>query len=177
MIDRELLPSILSLVAACVVFFGSYYYQTGSFNPFAVQEKSAIVRPEYEKDTLTITSVGDREQRFTVELALTPKQRRFGLMFKEKMPDDEGMLFIFEEIAPIDMWMKNTIIPLDMLFLNRCGVILHAAENATPHSLDRIPSRYPTYAVLELNAHTLKTHNIEIGDKVHHALLDAPECL
>jgi hypothetical protein len=107
---------------------------------------------------------------FRVELASTDAQRERGLMFRRSLPADRGMLFDFETPQPVMMWMKNTYIPLDMIFIARNGRVTHIAENAEPLSESIISSDGPAFAVLEVNAGTAKRIGLAPGDKVENAL-------
>jgi len=91
-------------------------------------------------------------QEIRVEIATTPEQHELGLMFRESLPQGRGMLFIFTPPSEVFMWMKNTLIPLDMVFIAGNKTILRIAENTTPRSLATIPSGGKTLAVLELPA-------------------------
>jgi uncharacterized membrane protein (UPF0127 family) len=104
--------------------------------------------------------------RFHVELATTPAQLEQGLMFRQSMAPDAGMLFDFRHPAPISMWMKNTFIPLDMLFIDAGGRIINIAERTVPHSLDPVSAAAPARAVLELNGGTAARLGIRPGDRV-----------
>jgi len=106
---------------------------------------------------------------YTVELAITMDQRAQGLMFRHHMAADQGMLFFFEQEKQVTMWMKNTYIPLDLLFLNKRGEIVNIAASAKPLSLDFISSGVPVISVLELNAGEAKRQNIKVGDRVIHS--------
>jgi len=116
------------------------------------------------------TSFGRHE--FTVEIARTGRQQAQGLMFRRRLAADAGMLFVYRRAAPISMWMRNTFIPLDMLFIGADGRIAHIAPRATPHSLETISSGGPVKSVLELNAGTIARLNIKIGDRVYSPALD-----
>jgi uncharacterized membrane protein (UPF0127 family) len=91
-------------------------------------------------------------------------------MFRRSMPADRGMLFDFGKVQPISMWMQNTYIPLDMLFIRSDGTIARVAENAEPLSTRSIPSGEPVLAVLELNGGTARRLGIKAGDRVEHPL-------
>lgn len=108
------------------------------------------------------------QQGWVVDLADDDKERRRGLMFVKQMSDDRGMLFKFDELQIITMWMKNTFIPLDMIFLDSQGVIVHVHERAVPHSLETISSKYPSKFVLEINAGQAKQAGLEVGEKMLH---------
>ncbi len=103
---------------------------------------------------------------FAVELANTDEERAKGLMFRKNLPEGQGMLFDFEREQDVAMWMQNTYISLDMLFIRGDGTILRIAENTTPLSTRIIPSGGPVRAVLELIAGSARKYGIEPGDKV-----------
>ncbi|HKF73010.1 MAG TPA: DUF192 domain-containing protein [Stellaceae bacterium] len=107
--------------------------------------------------------------RFDIELALTPPQMAQGLMYRRTLAADAGMLFDYGDPQPIAMWMKNTFIPLDMIFVARDGRVVDFHERAVPMSLDTIESKVPAKAVIEVNAGTVARLGIRIGDTVHYA--------
>ena len=113
------------------------------------------------------TAAGDRHI-FEVELALRRDQFGQGLMFRRQMAEDAGMLFILPRPQTLNMWMKNTYLPLDMLFLNNAGEIVKIAERTVPLSTDRIPSGRPVKGVLEVNAGTAERLGLAVGDRVLH---------
>lgn len=109
---------------------------------------------------------------FRVEIADTPEKRTIGLMFRDAIPPDAGMLFVFDgEEAEQSFWMKNTFIPLDLIFIRGDGVIRHIHENAVPHDLTGLPSRGPVRAVLEINGGRAKALNLRPGHVVNHPAL------
>jgi len=105
--------------------------------------------------------------RFTVEMATTPEQQRLGLMFRDKLGVDEGMLFDFGRDGFHSFWMKNTPLPLDMLFIKADGTISTIAENAVPYSLESVVSSEPVRAVLEINGGRARALGIVPGNIVH----------
>lgn len=107
----------------------------------------------------------------TVELALTADDRASGLMNRESMASDHGMLFKFDQTRPILMWMKNTPLPLDMLFLDSTGIVVGIAKDTTPFSESIIPSPAPVRYVLELNAGTADKRGISVGNRAHHRVI------
>ena len=123
----------------------------------------------FEHDTLSIV-VDDMVHHFTVEIAETRQQRARGLMFRRKMAPDAGMLFDYRRPKPVAMWMKNTYIPLDMLFIRADGSVESIRERAVPHSLASISSKDKVRAVLELNAGTAARLGIRPGDLVRHRI-------
>ena len=117
--------------------------------------------------SLTIhTSTGDHV--FSVEIAATPPTREVGLMNRRFMPTDRGMLFEFEREEPLSFWMKNTYIPLDMIFIGRSGKVTRVVERAEPLSETVIPSGGPAAAVLELNGGVAAAIGIRAGDQITH---------
>ncbi len=114
------------------------------------------------------TATGDHT--FSVEVMRTDAERARGLMFRRFMPKDRGMLFDFKTEQPVMMWMKNTYLPLDMVFISRDGVVVNVAENTEPLSERIIPSNAPTYAVLELNAGVASGIGLKPGDHVDHVM-------
>jgi len=118
-------------------------------------------------ETLTIsTRTGDHA--FSVEIAATPATRERGLMDRRFMPMDRGMLFEFERDGPVAFWMKNTYIPLDMVFIARTGAVTRIVDRAEPLSETPIPSGGPCAAVLELNGGVAAQIGLKAGDKVRH---------
>ncbi len=107
---------------------------------------------------------------FRVEVADTDDARERGLMYRRSMAPDAGMLFDYTVPRHVSMWMKNTYIALDMLFITPDGRIANIAHDTTPHSLDVISSTSPVRAVLELNAGTIERLGIAVGDRVTHAI-------
>lgn len=121
---------------------------------------------KFDSGNLAIVTDAGRHD-FSVELALTPDQRSQGLMYRREMALDAGMLFDFGSRAGrASMWMKNTYIPLDMLFITPDGEIESIAERTTPHSLEAISSRGPVRYVLELSGGTAARLGIRPGDRV-----------
>ncbi len=116
-----------------------------------------------------VTIIGDWGQaNFTVEIADDYQERARGLMFVEQMPTLSGMLFIYEEPQPVSFWMKNTLIPLDMIFTAPDGEILSIHENAVPGDLTPIPGGDGVQMVLEINGGLSARLGISVGDVMQH---------
>ena len=109
---------------------------------------------------------------FAVEVMRTPEERAKGLMFRRELPEGRGMLFDFSPEQNVSMWMKNTFISLDMIFIRADGRILPIAENTTPESEAIIPAGGPVRGVLEVIAGTVRKYGIAPGDRVAHPLFD-----
>ena len=123
-------------------------------------------QPELPKQKLVIVTGDGARHDFDVEVATTPAEQETGLMFRPSVPPDGGMLFDWGGVRDSSMWMRNTIAPLDMLFINPDGSIRHIAEDTTPRSLAVIPSGGAVRATLELAAGTAARLHIKVGDKV-----------
>ncbi len=136
--------------------------------PSPAEAQSAGQLVTFEKNELSIETAAGATHSFEVEVAVTLDQRAQGLMFRRTMAAEAGMLFLFGGSAPRAMWMKNTLIPLDMLFIDEAGKIVRIEERTVPHSLRAIVSGKPASAVLELNAGTASRLVIEPGDRVLH---------
>lgn len=121
---------------------------------------------------LTIAS-GGKVHRFRVEVARTSAEQAKGLMFRTTMGPNEGMIFPRDPPMQASFWMKNTVIPLDLLFIGADGRIESIAAKAVPYSLEPIPSRGPVAAVLELNGGRAAQLGIAPGDKVSWPLAPA----
>jgi len=111
-------------------------------------------------------------QVFSVEMATTEEEKTNGLMYRKELPDGRGMLFDFSPEQEVSMWMKNTFIPLDMIFIRADGRILRIAENTEPQSTRIIPSMGVAKGVLEVIAGTAKKYGIAPGDRVAHPLFN-----
>ena len=114
----------------------------------------------FERDTIIIESDDGLRHEFDVYLAIVFEQQRQGLMFVRKMPQNMGMLFVYEETEPHSMWMKNTYMSLDMVFSRADGTVSSVIHNTQPLSLDSQSSIEPVNFVLELNAGTARRLNI-----------------
>jgi uncharacterized protein len=110
---------------------------------------------------------------FSAEIADTDELRSRGLMFRHRLPEDRAMLFDFGEPRPAAMWMKNTYISLDMLFVRADGTIAAIAENTEPLSLQTISVQEPVLSVVELAAGTARKLGIKREDRVNHRIFDS----
>ncbi len=112
---------------------------------------------------------GDGGQaRFTVEVADTPQERSLGLMHRETLPRSAGMLFVYERPQPVSFWMRNTLIPLDMIFMDATGTVRHVHENAIPLDETGIPGGNDIQFVLEINGGLAGPLGIEEGSVLRH---------
>ena len=120
-------------------------------------------------EPLTIRTAGGPHP-FQIEVARSEPQREQGLMYRRSLAPDYGMLFDFERIEPVSMWMKNTYIPLDMIFIRRDGTIARIAENTEPLSTRVISSGEPVLGVLEVAGGTARRLGIKAGDRIEYPL-------
>lgn len=107
--------------------------------------------------------------RFDVEIADTDAERARGLMFRETLPRSAGMLFLYDSPEPLSFWMRNTFIPLDLLFLDTTGTVVTIHENAIP--FDETPlsgGADPLLAVLEINGGMVELLGIRVGSQIRH---------
>jgi uncharacterized protein len=154
--DRYRCGSRAGLLAACVaalVSLAGVGAQAASVQPLEIVTKSGV-------------------QVFSVEMATTEKEKETGLMYRKELPDGKGMLFDFSPEQQISMWMKNTYIPLDMIFIRADGRILRIAENTEPMSTKIISSGGLAKGVLEVIAGTAQKYGIAPGDRVAHPLFN-----
>lgn len=136
-------------------------------NPPAASETAQEVEAEDPVETIAVTvrsSTGDHV--FDVETAITPEEQRRGLMFRESLPENGGMIFPFEFPRLASFWMRNTMIPLDMIFIRADGVITNIARETEPYTLDSYYSTEPVIAVLEIDGGRAAELGIEAGDRV-----------
>lgn len=154
------------LAAAFAVPYGTVRAESP---PAAKQEPAPLREPldRWPQSTLGIRS-GDRVHRFRVWIADTFLRREQGLMWVKQLPPDRGMLFVFEQPQLASFWMKNTFVPLDLLFVAPDGRVIRIAENARPHSLDTIDSMGYVTGVLELPGGTAQRLSLRSGDTVLH---------
>ena len=123
-------------------------------------------QPELPKEKLVIVTHDGQQHVFNVEMAIKQDQQIVGEMFRTKVPEDGGMLFDWGYAHDSQMWMRNTLVPLDMVFINPDGTIRAIAENTTPRSLAVIDSHGPVRATLEMAAGVTAKLDIRVGDTV-----------
>ena len=136
----------------------------------AVAQTPTGPQPELPKEKLVIVTRDGTQHVFNVEMALTMDQQTVGLMARPTVAPDGGMLFDWGQPRESQMWMRNTVAPLDMVFINQDGSIRAIAENTVPFSEAVISSHGPVRATLELEAGDTKRMNIRVGDKVQQRL-------
>ena len=135
---------------------------------FALMSAGAQAASIQPLEIVTRTGV----QVFSVEMATTEQEKETGLMYRKELADGKGMLFDFSPEQQVSMWMKNTYISLDMIFIRADGRILRIAENTEPESIRIISSGGLAKGVLEVIAGTAKKYGIQPGDRVAHPLFN-----
>jgi uncharacterized protein len=123
----------------------------------------------FPQSMLAVKTAGGKVVNFKIWLADTRQREEQGMMFVREMDIHTGMLFMFPENKPVTMWMKNTYVSLDLLFLDAHGKIDYIEANATPRSLAIIGPKAPEYAVLELKGGACEQFGIKLGDRVIHS--------
>lgn len=136
----------------------------------SIADDRAMMLPVDPVPLVAETDAGDRS--FTIEIADEPQERSAGLMFREAMDDDHGMLFVFEQTQPVGFWMKNTPLPLDLVFIGEDGRVreIHRGE---PFSEALIASGEPVRFVLELKHGTAQRTGVKEGDLVRHPAINS----
>ncbi len=150
---------------AFVVFIAALI--TGSVS---VSAQEAPMQLAVDAQVLKIQTAAG-EKNFALEIADTDQSRSAGLMYRTDFPADRAMIFVFGEERPVMMWMANTPLPLDMLFVSKDGTIAHIAENTKPFSKDIVSSGVPVAFVIEVNAGIAEKEGIKAGDKVRHRII------
>jgi len=155
--DRKLLVWLSLRLVLTSVLMLAVFGLTG-----ALAESSEPSDFQHGKITLTVARDGKiKSMTMPVEFAITDEQRRFGLMYRDSLPDGHGMLFVFPEEAVRSFWMKNTAIPLDIIFFDNAGHFVSMIENAAPFSLIARRSKAPARYVLEVNGGAARRFGID----------------
>ncbi len=131
----------------------------------------AFAASDSQSDSTITVATRNAQHVFTIEIARTPVEMERGLMFRDHLAPDHGMLFLYDENRRVTFWMKNTLIPLDLIFADASGRIVRIAERAVPHSTELIASETPVRAVLEVNGGTAERLRITVGDRLIHPAL------
>ncbi len=148
---------IILALAAATLFFGFWAF-AGSGN--------AGDRPEFDRSGVEVVRADGKRVAFKVEVASTKEQQTYGLMFVRALPEDEGMIFTFHPPRETAFWMKNTYIPLDIIFVRPNWTVARIAKMARPQDMTPIYSGEPIRAVLEVNGGLAQKYGLAAGDKV-----------
>ena len=158
--------NIRRLSAICGVWLLAASLQAQDLDAVSAQGRPLV--QDFPQSSLVIDTSDDACVHFGIFIASERNAQARGLMFVREMPDDVGMLFIHPSERMISMWMKNTLIPLDMVFIDSSGVVTHIADNTVPGSLDTISSMQPALGILEINGGLAARLGIQPGDLVRH---------
>jgi hypothetical protein len=132
----------------------------------AAEPRSILPLSAFPRETIAVETRSARRHVFDAWRADTPETRAQGLMYVHEMRPVEAMIFLYDPPQAVGMWMKNTLIPLDMLFADESGCIVKVEREARPQSLDTIATRLPVAVVVELKGGTAKALGIDVGDRV-----------
>ncbi|WP_214471882.1 DUF192 domain-containing protein [Mesorhizobium sp. dw_380] len=156
-----LTAGVMGVVAAVMIAAGALFY----FQLPSAADGQAMILPIDPAPLVAVTKTGERS--FSIEVADTDPEREAGLMFREDMADDHGMLFVFDETRDVNFWMKNTPMPLDLIFVGQDGRI-RAIKEGEPQSEAVVSAGEPVRFVLELKAGTAARDDIADGDLLRH---------
>lgn len=154
-------PRFTAVFVALFVFSIQY---VGITRPAIAQSAGA----RFEQSALSIHTRAGAVHKFKIEIARTAEQQALGLMYRRRLAADAGMLFLHQRSRRARMWMKNTFIPLDMIFVGANGRIVDLKQRTVPRSLAIITSRKSVIAVFEVNAGTVSRLGLAIGDRLVH---------
>ncbi len=152
----------LVVLAVLAVLVLPHHGRTDAYD----RDPQAPSKVTFHKERLVIERANGGRFGFTVEVADTEPKRQLGLMHRRKLDHDKGMLFVFYREQYVAMWMKNTYVPLDMLFIDKQGMVVDIFEKATPLSTDMIDTDVPVQYVLELAAGRVEALGLAPGDKI-----------
>ncbi|HSP13015.1 MAG TPA: DUF192 domain-containing protein [Salegentibacter sp.] len=165
MIRRNL---FLSLGLASVVLFSSCK-EDAKPEEEIIEENIEFTK---EGELSLIKAEGDTIKKIDIEIADSQYEHETGLMYRDSMEDSQGMLFIYEDAAPRAFYMKNTYIPLDIIYYSSDSTAISFYENAKPMDETSLPSGEPAQFILEINGGLIEEWNIEVGDKIYFERID-----
>ncbi len=166
---------VISILLLCII--SAVFIITNTSKHKKIKQKQQTVSPEIQSEPkfrkdgqLMFYSGSTLLKTISIEISDDEAEREQGLMYRKTMPDSCGMLFIFEFMQPLSFWMKNTFIPLDLIFLDDNYTIVNISKNATPLSEEAIPSVKEAMYVIEVNAGFCEKNNISEGKKIRYTL-------
>ncbi|TPK58894.1 DUF192 domain-containing protein [Mesorhizobium sp. B2-4-15] len=161
---NRLTAGVMCAVAAVIIAAGAFFY----FQVPSAADGRAMILPVDPAPLIAVTKNGERS--FSIEVADTDAEREAGLMFREDMAANHGMLFVFDETREVNFWMKNTPMPLDLIFVGQDGRI-RAIKHGEPQSEAIVSPGEPVRFVLELKAGTAARDGIADGDLLRHPVI------
>ena len=171
---RQIKKTLGILLAVCFVL--SVTVVTVSAIPVSVVRGGngkKVSRPDFDRSTVTVIRTDGMRFSFKAEVATRDKDQAYGLMFVRSMPDDQCMIFPYASPMPVAFWMKNTLIPLHMLFVRPDGATGQIKAKARPQDKTLIYSHGPVSAVIEINGGLAKKYGLSTGDKVESPAINA----
>ena len=160
------------MVRALVCALALMLLPLAACSPGATSQGAADATGGDELRAVLHTATGDYP--FTIEIADTPQEQQKGLMYRQDLAPDAGMLFDYGQEQRVSFWMQNTYIPLDMIFIAADGTVKHIHENAKPLDPTSIPSRFTVRFVLEIPAGRAAEIGLKQGDRLEHVRVAAP---
>ena len=161
---------MLARIFFCVVLCFSLVFVGCKEEKKVIKQTKVTFKKEGELSLYKITS-DSSSIKLNIEIADTEYDTQTGLMYRDKMLDTRGMLFVFNDEAPRSFYMKNTRIPLDLIFADSNGKIVSFQKNAQPFDESSLPSNAPAKYVLEINAGLVDTWDLQIGDSLSYSKL------
>ena len=158
-------PGLHFLCALCVLCGKNKSVPFSCFVSLVIVSAGSIGQTDFKSGWLTINTKS-QDLNYRVEVADNAHSKSIGLMFRSILPVDQGMLLLNEKPQRLNIWMKNTFLPLDIIYIDAQGYIVKIIENAPPGSTALMPSGGKVKAVLELNAGQVHKHEIAVGDRV-----------
>ena len=179
-------PAVLKLLVVLLISLSVYVAYANQGQSVSVDDKPVKIPPpiavapqgtpqSLETENIKISTAEGKTHSFVVELAKTREQQKIGMMYRMGTEPMTGMLFLFDDVKERSFWMKNTFIPLDIIFIQKDGIIAHIHENAEPHNLNGVKSGKPVAAVLEIAGGEADKLDINVGDRVSHSFFQVLE--
>ena len=169
-INQRLIYLIFGIVVVAAFLISQFISGHEQEEPFAREadnpERSSVFDFKKEGEVWFTGADGERKVEIYVEIADNPGEIALGLMYRDKLESNQGMLFIFEGEQPRSFWMRNTILPLDMIFADSTGKIVTIHQHTVPYSQESYVSIIPAQYVVEVNAGFVNSYDIRIGDKI-----------
>ena len=167
-----IIVTIILIVALLAGLIFKPYFAPKKTGPVIKTESVTSSEPQFRKDGDLIFYNDTKKQKpISIEIVSSEADRNRGLMYRKSMPDSCGMLFVFEEMQPLSFWMKNTYIPLDIIFIDDKFSIVSISKNAVPFSEESLPAAGPAMYVVEVNAGFCDNNHIVPGNKISFTTL------
>jgi uncharacterized membrane protein (UPF0127 family) len=169
-INQRLIYLIFGIAVVAAFLISQFLSGPGQKEPSGREaenpERSSVFDFRKEGEVRFIDADGELKVEIDVEIADDPGEIALGLMYRDDLKSRQGMLFIFEDEQPRSFWMRNTILPLDMIFADSTGKIVTIHEHTVPYSQESYVSANPAQYVVEVNAGFVNSHDIKIGDEI-----------